>query len=694
MANRMKEDEKNEKIIRGLLKLPENRRCINCSSLGPQYVCTNFWTFICTTCSGIHREFTHRVKSVSMAKFTSQEVIALQGGGNECAKEIYLKEWDSQRYSAPDSSNVERLRDFIRHVYVDRRYVGERSIDKPSRVKMGDKEDSYKYRSGSGSPPYADTYEHRYGERSGPGGRSDERSPGYDQDSQKNGSARSEVVADRHQDNRSGNVRSEDNRFPDGESKLEGRPQNHQKELGSFSPPLVRPIRDILGDNIQPLRIGEPPKANGARASNGSTQTQRTISSSSLGSVNENPVELKMANSGSLIDFDADPGPPVVAAAPQTLQASLSSGQSITQATVPSSDGGNWASFDFQSQENVSQAPSSANIVDSLMSQLSVPAAAPAGNMSMLPDNSGVFAAGVNITPATSQVNSMPILPSVGRSPAPADVGHWPNVRHPQHSLFQTADSLSTIQQITQHVGAAFNNQGSLSTPTLQSFKPLSELNNDFSSGAMSNPSTFEPKSSGRKELSEDLFTYSPAPAPVPGYQAVPPHGMGFGVHYPTARLQHRQSFPQLSKTTNPFDLNHESALVQAPMFPSMASLQGALPNVSTPTGLLRTYSLGTPAVQWGPPHAPSYTSAMPPQPPSYASAMHPHPSSYSSGMPPSAYMGQQIPSNLPSLGYQRVGGFGNEGIAFGTLNSNQQLGGRFSAPATPSSSVGGNPFG
>lgn len=33
MANRLKEDEKNERIIRGLLKLQENRRCINCNSL-------------------------------------------------------------------------------------------------------------------------------------------------------------------------------------------------------------------------------------------------------------------------------------------------------------------------------------------------------------------------------------------------------------------------------------------------------------------------------------------------------------------------------------------------------------------------------------------------------------------------------------------------------------------------------------
>ncbi|RRT72377.1 hypothetical protein B296_00034602 [Ensete ventricosum] len=53
MANRVKEDEKNEKIIRGLLKLPTNRRCINCNNLR--------------------------------------------------AREIYFKDWDPQRHSFPDS---------------------------------------------------------------------------------------------------------------------------------------------------------------------------------------------------------------------------------------------------------------------------------------------------------------------------------------------------------------------------------------------------------------------------------------------------------------------------------------------------------------------------------------------------------------------------------------------------------------
>lgn len=33
------------------------------------------------------------------------------------------------------SSNVDRLRDFIKHVYVDRRFSGERTYDKPPRAK-------------------------------------------------------------------------------------------------------------------------------------------------------------------------------------------------------------------------------------------------------------------------------------------------------------------------------------------------------------------------------------------------------------------------------------------------------------------------------------------------------------------------------------------------------------------------------
>ncbi|KAH6818643.1 hypothetical protein C2S51_002246 [Perilla frutescens var. frutescens] len=165
--NSKREEERNEKIIRGLIKLPPNRRCINCNSLGPQYVCTNFWTFICTTCSGIHREFTHRVKSVSMAKFTFQEVDALQKGGNQRARELFLKAWDPQRSRLPDNSNIDKLRDFIKNVYVDKKYSLDKSSDRPPRdpQSLRSNEDEMRrassYHSFSQSPPYDFQYEER-----------------------------------------------------------------------------------------------------------------------------------------------------------------------------------------------------------------------------------------------------------------------------------------------------------------------------------------------------------------------------------------------------------------------------------------------------------------------------------------------------------------------------------------------------
>ncbi|PWA76017.1 Arf GTPase activating protein [Artemisia annua] len=172
MSSSRKEEERNEKIIRGLMKLPPNRRCINCNSLGPQYVCTNFWTFVCMTCSGIHREFTHRVKSVSMSKFTSQEVEALQEGGNQRARETFLKDWDPREQRLPDNSNVDKVRDFIKSVYVDKKFFSSKASGKPPRDTLNhrnnedDTRRASSYHSYSQSPPYDYQYEERrYGKQ-------------------------------------------------------------------------------------------------------------------------------------------------------------------------------------------------------------------------------------------------------------------------------------------------------------------------------------------------------------------------------------------------------------------------------------------------------------------------------------------------------------------------------------------------
>ncbi|KAJ6834898.1 putative ADP-ribosylation factor GTPase-activating protein AGD14 [Iris pallida] len=434
MRSRMNEDEKNEKIIRGLLKLPHNKRCINCNNLGPQYVCTNFWTFICTNCSGIHREFCFRVKSISMAKFTSQEVSALQEGGNERAKDIYFKEWDPQRHSVLDSSNIDRLRDLIKHVYVDRRYTGERSTDRPPRTKSDDLNESSRGDSSRGdsrSPPYDDHFK----ERLGTIGRNDERnfrflqgerSPGYNQGDGKRNPRHFEVVDNRQREDRFGsgtqNWRFEDRRLPD-VVKPEASSPNRQKDFSISSPPTVRPVKDILGEDMPQLRVGGLPKSNGIIVPNHSAQAQRTSSSSSMGSSDGNSAQVKTVNDVSLIDFSADPEPSALAApqpsVPQTTAAAPQ--PSVLETTSSPSNAGDWASFDVASQQNVPQAPGSTSMV----------------NTSVLP------------------------ISGVDSSPKSNNGGQWSTMQHHQPSLFPTGDSRSSIPTPNTHV-TALNNQARL----------------------------------------------------------------------------------------------------------------------------------------------------------------------------------------------------------------------------------------
>ncbi|KAI4347145.1 hypothetical protein L6164_007987 [Bauhinia variegata] len=683
MANRLKEDEKNERIIRGLLKLPENRRCINCNSLGPQYVCTNFWTFVCTNCGGIHREFTHRVKSISMAKFTSQEVSALQEGGNKRAKEIYFKEWDAQRQSFPDSSNVDRLRVFIKHVYVDRRFSGERTYDKPPRVDT--------YQGGSKSPPYEETYERRYSDRSSPGGRSydERRSPGYDQESRQYGDfkrspSRPPLVTDWNRTDRFG-----DRRISDGDYKPEVQSPDRAKDLGSSSPPVVRPVRDILGENAVPLRISEPPKGGSGKAADNSALTQKTTSSSSLASSNGNPVEVKLETTKSLIDFDAEPEAPVGPAIPQVRQTTVA--QSLVQPEKSGSET-NWASFDAAPEAKANQGPSNVNPLDSVLSQLSVSESAPAGH---------VLASGLTSTVAASaSASNFSTLPTSGASvtaPGLTTVSplNGPGQWH-QQPFYPATVNQSASQQFTPPVGGALNNQAwnippapitqGISMPTPHASHIVSKPASAATSGTVLPSSTMEAKPSGRKELPEDLFTlkYPSFPSPAPRWQIGPPHVMGIQMQYNTVALQPMPSFPQSSKSMNPFDISSEAHPIQTPTFPSMSTLQGALPSISASSGLIHPSSLGNPSLAWMPPQSSSYGSLLPPQIQTHQSAM-------ASGVS----VGQQMPTNMPMPRHQEGGSFSTEGAAFGYSNPNQ-LSGRFQTTATSSNPfpAGGNPFG
>ncbi|KAK3791899.1 hypothetical protein RRG08_026801 [Elysia crispata] len=84
-SNKRKQDEKHLKILREMVSLPSNKQCFDCHQRGPTYVNMTIGSFICTSCSGILRGLNppHRVKSISMASFTPEEMDFLKSHGNE-----------------------------------------------------------------------------------------------------------------------------------------------------------------------------------------------------------------------------------------------------------------------------------------------------------------------------------------------------------------------------------------------------------------------------------------------------------------------------------------------------------------------------------------------------------------------------------------------------------------------------------
>ncbi|KAF7729363.1 ArfGAP with FG repeats 1 [Apophysomyces ossiformis] len=115
-----KQEELNSKKVRDLLRIPENKKCFDCSTKSPFFVNVSIQTFVCTRCSGLVREVGHRVKSISASKFSGPEVVALQQGGNEIARQIWLSSY-KMGTSDPETDSDVRL--FMRQKYYEQKWL-------------------------------------------------------------------------------------------------------------------------------------------------------------------------------------------------------------------------------------------------------------------------------------------------------------------------------------------------------------------------------------------------------------------------------------------------------------------------------------------------------------------------------------------------------------------------------------------
>ncbi|KAL2236975.1 UNVERIFIED_CONTAM: putative ADP-ribosylation factor GTPase-activating protein AGD14 [Sesamum indicum] len=694
MPRRMKEEERIEMIIRGLLRQPENKRCINCNSSGPQYVCTTFWTFVCTSCSGVHREFTHRVKSVSMAKFNEEEITALQAGGNGRAREIYFKAWDPQRNNLPDNSNLQRLREFVKHIYVDRKYAGENSSNRLPMVKLDSRDktlqrhsseklsrgirdnfferSSFERTSKSGRD---EVHDHSSFEKSSPSKGNhelnikdifEERSPRHKQENMrssgpKSRSTRFEIVDDRFREE-GGVKRYERHSRKDsgGGSRSPGSQRSRATSL-----PEIRPVSDIFGEKPPPLTISGPPGATNQKDAEGSARGQQKAANATIpGRPGGEEKQNETVNSSSLIDFDAQPESTNQCAEPQAqiMAAKSASGSSpVASSTTPVAAN----TLNMTSVESLLFDWSDAPSADATAAQLSSSSAADSGPAKATEVSNGVGSLAVtnmkhdetlhgdnrDHTVSMSQINQLPSKEQYHNFAAPP------------------GNAISGAQPSAKSVESLYNQQLN-KLPASNCLAPVQTVELEKSSKAADTGEGSPTK--GRKELPQDLFSsnftaFSPA---VAGWQMHQPHGAGYAMQFNNPRMS-VAAFPISTNPSNPFDVGDGRFQVQTAMFPSMSSLQGALPNMAA-------------------------SKALESQSSPYAAALSSHASPYGVDLPqvPGAYMGQ-LPSNIPLTRPQGVANIGQSEDAFASLNPIQQASGKDTSPAGPNSLLSrGNPFG
>ncbi|KAI9357886.1 hypothetical protein BD770DRAFT_91529 [Pilaira anomala] len=116
-----KQEDLNQKKVRDLLRLKDNKKCFDCPTKSPFFVNTTIQTFICARCSGLVREVGHRVKAISASKFSGAELVALKQGGNEVARKIWLSNYST--HNSPEPESDDDIRAFMRQKYFENKWL-------------------------------------------------------------------------------------------------------------------------------------------------------------------------------------------------------------------------------------------------------------------------------------------------------------------------------------------------------------------------------------------------------------------------------------------------------------------------------------------------------------------------------------------------------------------------------------------
>jgi len=114
--------ERNSGVLKGLLRLPENKHCVDCKrNAHPRWASWPLGVFLCIRCSGIHRSMgTHisRVKSVDLDAWSDEQVQTMRRWGNVKAN-MYWEANLAEGHVPPEA----KMENFIRTKYESKRWV-------------------------------------------------------------------------------------------------------------------------------------------------------------------------------------------------------------------------------------------------------------------------------------------------------------------------------------------------------------------------------------------------------------------------------------------------------------------------------------------------------------------------------------------------------------------------------------------
>lgn len=114
--------EQNEKRLLTLVKQNGNSVCCDCGASGPRWASFNIGCFLCIRCGGIHRRMgTHisKVKSISLDKWTPEQLQSMEDWGNLKVNALYLHNAGT-RHIPSDDDGIEQ---YIRDKYERKRFL-------------------------------------------------------------------------------------------------------------------------------------------------------------------------------------------------------------------------------------------------------------------------------------------------------------------------------------------------------------------------------------------------------------------------------------------------------------------------------------------------------------------------------------------------------------------------------------------